>query len=90
LKKIRFGELSVPLVDKMIKKIKKNVGVPTAKTSRSVISGVCGLTVLRGAMETNPVREIERIEGGKSKRSSGRGSGARRADRVFGRLSASR
>jgi len=68
LKEIRFGEFSVPLVDKVIKQIKKKVGVPTAQTSRSVISGVCGLAVRHGAMETNPVREIERIEGGKSKR----------------------
>jgi integrase len=58
----------VPLVDKVIKKIKKNIGVPTAKTSRSVISGVYGLAILHGAMATNPVREIARIEGGKSKR----------------------
>jgi hypothetical protein len=68
LKEIRFGELSVSLVDKVIKKIKKNVGVPTAKTSRSVISGVCGFAILHGAMATNPVHEIERIEGGMSKR----------------------
>jgi integrase len=68
LKEIRFGEISVPLVDKVIKQIKKNVGVPTAKTSRSVISGVCGLAVRHGAMDTNPIRDIEHIEGGKSKR----------------------
>ncbi|GAA1600380.1 hypothetical protein GCM10009789_63250 [Kribbella sancticallisti] len=68
LKEVRFGEFSVPLVDKVIKKIKKKVGVPTAKTSRSVISGVCQLAVLHGAMETNPVREIGRIEGGDKKR----------------------
>lgn len=68
LKEIRFGEFSVPLVDKVIKQIKKKAGVPTAKTSRSVISGVCQLAVLQGAMETNPVREIGRIEGGQKKR----------------------
>jgi integrase len=68
LKEIRFGEFSVPLVDKVIKQIKKKAGVPTAKTSRSVLSGVCGLAVLQGAMETNPVREIGRIEGGNRKR----------------------
>ncbi|MEV6895688.1 helix-turn-helix domain-containing protein [Kribbella sp. NPDC051137] len=68
LKEIRFGEFSVPLVDKVIKQIKKKAGVPTAKTSRSVISGVLQLAVLQGAMEANPVREIGRIEGGQAKR----------------------
>jgi integrase len=68
LREIRFGEFSVSLVDRVIKQIKAKVGVPTAQTSRSVISGVCGLAVRHGAMETNPVREIERIEGGKSRR----------------------
>jgi integrase len=33
-----------------------------AKTCRSVISGVMGLAVRYGAITSNPVREVERIE----------------------------
>lgn len=65
---LRFGEFAVPLVDKIIKKIKKSSGAPTARTSRTVLSGVFGVAVRHGAMETNPATQIERIESGAKKR----------------------
>nr|WP_203433361.1 site-specific integrase [Jiangella asiatica] len=46
----------------MIGKIGADVGGPTAKTCRSVISGVMGLAARRGAVLANPVREVEHIE----------------------------
>jgi integrase len=42
--------------------IKADVSAATAKSCRSVISGVMGLAVRYGAIMTNPVREVERIE----------------------------
>jgi integrase len=59
---VRLGEATTPLVDKVIAAIKADAGRPTAKTCRSVISGVMGLAVRYGAVSTNPVREVERIE----------------------------
>jgi integrase len=59
---IRLGELTTPLVDKVIGKIKKDVGPPTAKSCRSVISSVMNLAVRYGAVMINPIREVERIE----------------------------
>jgi integrase len=44
-----------------------NKGVATAKTARSVVSGVLGLAVRYGALVQNPVRETGRLEGGSKK-----------------------
>jgi integrase len=59
---VRLGEATTPMVDRVIASIKKKVSASTAKSCRSVISGVMGLTVRYGAVMANPVREVERIE----------------------------
>jgi len=59
---VRLGEATTPLIDKVIARIKTNVSAATAKSCRSVISGVMGLAVRYGAVTHNPVREVERIE----------------------------
>ena len=62
LGEVRLGEATTPLVDKVIGAIKVKVSPATAKSCRSVISGVMGLAVRYGAVTTNPVREVDRIE----------------------------
>ncbi len=62
LGEVRLGEATTPLVDKVIGAIKSDVSAATAKSCRSVVSGVMGLAVRYGAVMTNPVREVERIE----------------------------
>src|SRR4051794_20471969 len=59
---VRLGEATTPLVDNVIASIKNRVGAATAKSCRSVISGVMSLAVRYGAVTFNPVREVERIE----------------------------
>jgi len=59
---VRLGEATTPLVDKVIASIKGKVSPSTAKSCRSVVSGVMGLAVRYGAIAANPVREVERIE----------------------------
>lgn len=59
---VRLGEATTPLVDKVIAAIKADVSAATAKSCRSVISGVMGLAVRYGATTHNPVREVARIE----------------------------
>ena len=49
-------------MDKVIAAIKADVSAATAKSCRSVISGVMSLAVRYGAVAANPVREVERIE----------------------------
>lgn len=59
---VRLAEATTPLVDKVVSTIKKQVSPATAKSCKSVISGVMSLAVRQGAITTNPVRELERIE----------------------------
>ncbi|ADB31176.1 integrase family protein [Kribbella flavida DSM 17836] len=68
LGQVRLAEATTPLIDKVIAAIKADAGAPTAKTCRSLISGVMGLAVRYGALTANPVREVERIEVGRKKK----------------------
>lgn len=61
LGEVRLGEITTPLVDSVIRSIRQRVGPPTAKSSRTVISGVLNLAVRHGAIVTNPVRDVETI-----------------------------
>ena len=62
LGEVRLAEISTPVVDSVIRAIKAKVSPTTAKSCRSVISGVLGLAVRHGAISTNPVRDTERLE----------------------------
>jgi integrase len=64
---VRLAEATAPLVDKVIGRIRVDVSAATARSCRSVISGILGLAVRQGAIGQNPVREVDRIEG-KAKR----------------------
>ncbi|HEX3592090.1 MAG TPA: tyrosine-type recombinase/integrase [Pseudonocardiaceae bacterium] len=57
----RIGEIDTPAVDDFLAAVRTNVGGATAKSCRSVLSGVLGHAVRRGAIATNPVREAERL-----------------------------
>ena len=54
-------EATVTRLDRFLKTITAEVGGPTAKLCRSVLSGVMGLAVRHGAAATNPVREVAGI-----------------------------
>jgi hypothetical protein len=58
---LRLGEITTPLLDNFIGRIRIEVGLATAKSCRSVVSGVMGLAVRYGAVTVNPVREVDRI-----------------------------
>lgn len=60
---LKLRELSTPVVDRVILDLHQNVGAATARTCRSIISGIMGLAVRQGAVLANPTREIERLEG---------------------------
>ncbi|WP_158294003.1 helix-turn-helix domain-containing protein [Kribbella sp. VKM Ac-2568] len=59
---VRLGEATTPLLDKVITAIKDEVGAVSAKTCKSVISGVLSLAVRHGAILANPVRELESLD----------------------------
>lgn len=60
---LRLGEMNTPLVDKVVCAIRDEVGPSTARSCRSIISGILGLAVRFGAIPFNPVRDVERVEG---------------------------
>jgi integrase len=62
LQELRLAEMTTPLIDRFIGRIKAEVGGPTAKTCRSAISGIMGLAVRYGAVQANPVRDVETVE----------------------------
>jgi integrase len=61
LGEVRLGEVTTALVDSVLQSIKTRVGAPTAKSTRSVVSGVLSLAARHGAIATNPVRDADSI-----------------------------
>ncbi len=71
----RIGELqlveaTIPRVNAVLVGIKEEVGVASAKTCKSILTGVFALAVRYGALTQNPVREIEPL--GKKRRTPAR------------------
>jgi integrase len=63
LGELRLAEVTTPILDKFIGTVKADVGPPTARTCRTIVSGVMGLAVRYGAVRANPVRDVDRVEG---------------------------
>jgi integrase len=64
---LRLREVGVARVDDFLRRVQRTSGVATAKTCRTVISGVMGLAVRYELVPTNPTRETSRIRGGRRK-----------------------
>lgn len=62
LGELRLVELTTPTLDKFIDRQKNETGAATARTCRSILSGVMSLAVRYGALTVNPIREVDRIE----------------------------
>jgi integrase len=58
---LRVREVSTPAVDRTLKMIDTKAGPGSAKTARSVLSGMLRLAVRHGAISANPVREAAPI-----------------------------
>ncbi|MFC5267742.1 helix-turn-helix domain-containing protein [Kribbella qitaiheensis] len=55
---LRFVEATTPRMNMTIVSIKDEIGVASAKTCKSIISGIMAIAVRDGALSLNPVREI--------------------------------
>jgi hypothetical protein len=64
---LRMYEVSTPLCDALCRRVRDQSSASSAKTVRSILSGICGLAVRHGALEVNPVREVARLESRKAK-----------------------
>ena len=60
---VRLGEITVPLLDRFLVAVRRSVGRSTAKSCRSVLSGILGLAVRFGVLPYNPIRDASRLEG---------------------------
>jgi integrase len=54
---LRVRELTVSSCERLIRTIEKKRGAATAKTTRSVLSGMCGYAARHEALDRNPVRD---------------------------------
>ncbi len=59
---LRLGEVSAPRLDRFVQAELVDKGYATAKQSRTVLSGICGWLVRRGALAVNPVRDLTPLE----------------------------
>ncbi|MEO7785230.1 MAG: site-specific integrase [Terracoccus sp.] len=58
---LRLSQVTTPTVNRVIVDIHTRVGPSTARTCRSIVSGIMGRAVRHGAVATNPAREVERL-----------------------------
>jgi integrase len=54
---LRLREVTVPAIDRLLASVHADHGPGAAKSTRSVLSGILGLTVRHGLLTTNPVRD---------------------------------
>ena len=57
----RLHEITTPLVDRWVTDLHGNVGPATAKTCRSILSGIMGMAVRQGTVPAKPTRDLERL-----------------------------
>ncbi|MFE9745995.1 tyrosine recombinase XerC [Saccharothrix saharensis] len=60
---LRVRELTVPRLGQVVAAAQDKHSAATAKTVRTILSGVCGLAVRHGALASNPVRDVAPLEG---------------------------
>lgn len=58
---VRVRELTVGLVDRHLTAVRRNHGPSTARQTRNVLSGMCGLAARHDALRSNPCRDVARI-----------------------------
>ena len=61
LGKLRVRELTPRVVDRVLRDVSNDVSPSSAKTVRSVLSGMAGIAIRRGELRTNPVRDAAPI-----------------------------
>ncbi|WAL65920.1 tyrosine-type recombinase/integrase [Amycolatopsis cynarae] len=67
LGELRVREATVSRIDRFLVALLQNVGSSSAKTARTVLSGMLGLAARYDAISTNPTRDTRRISAGQTK-----------------------
>lgn len=55
---LQVREMTVPIVDRVLRGIRDNTGLGSAKHAKVVLSGMLGMAVRHGALPSNPAREV--------------------------------
>ncbi|WP_433871889.1 site-specific integrase [Saccharopolyspora sp. CA-218241] len=63
LGQVRLREVTVFRLEQVCQAVKRNQSVDSARTVRTILSGICGLAVRYQAMTVNPVRHMGPLEG---------------------------
>ena len=61
---LRGRELRTPILDRRVNEAKRKHGASVARTTRTVLSGICGYAARKGALSAevgNPVRDVSRV-----------------------------
>lgn len=61
---VKLSELTTGRLHLFLTEVHDTKGYATAKISRTILSGTCGLLMRRDALASNPVRDVGRIEQG--------------------------
>jgi hypothetical protein len=61
LGRLRVRELTTGVIDRHLRAVREKNGAGTAKLTRTVLSGMCGLAARCDALDRNPVREASAI-----------------------------
>ncbi|WP_435582342.1 site-specific integrase [Amycolatopsis thermoflava] len=67
LGELRVREATVSRIDRFLAALLRNVGSSSAKTARTVLSGMLGLAARYDAITSNPTRDTRRISAGQTK-----------------------
>ena len=68
---LRIRECTVAQIDSYFEALSERYSANTRRSVRTVVAGVLQVAVVHGAIDHNPVREIERIEQPRAKRRAG-------------------
>ncbi|ASO18936.1 integrase [Actinoalloteichus hoggarensis] len=67
LGELRMRESSPQVLDALCRRIRDQSSASSARTVRAVLAGICAYAVRVGALETNPVRDIGKLESRKAR-----------------------
>lgn len=67
MREIDNPKVGVPTFDRLCRRVRDESSVSSAKTVRAILSGICAFALRYGALGSNPVREVGRLESKKAK-----------------------
>jgi integrase len=67
MQEVNNPKVGVVAFDKLCRRVRDESSISSAKTVRSILSGICAYGVRHGLLDSNPLREVSRLESKKAK-----------------------